>query len=78
MSKYDDERLHGKKLNIKIRADRVKLFKLDHKYNFKGFIEAGENKHGVCDIIMIVEHTETFILTFLKIAKVSSHQGVDI
>ena len=56
MRKFDDENLFGKKEKIKITSDRLKTFKLDPKYNFKGFIEAGKNKHDTSDIIMIVEN----------------------
>ena len=56
MRRFDDENSHGKKEKIKITSDRLKTFKLDPKYNFKGFIEAGKNKHDTSDIIMIVEN----------------------
>ena len=56
MRKFDDENLFGKREKIKITSDRLKTFKLDPKYNFKGFIEAGKNKHDTSDIIMIVEN----------------------
>ena len=56
MSRFDDELLYGRKEKIKITSDRLKTFKLDPKYSFKGFIEAGKNKHDTSDIIMIVEN----------------------
>ena len=56
MRRFDDENSYGKKEKIKITSDKLKTFKLDPKYNFKGFIEAGKNKHDTSDVIMIVEN----------------------
>ena len=56
LKKYDNELYHGKRETEVIRGDKIRMFKMDKRYAFKGFVEAGTNKNGESDIIMIVEH----------------------
>ena len=78
LQKYNSDHYCGKRVHETIRADKIRVFKMDNSYAFKGFIEAGTNKKGEGDIILIVEHQRDFVLTFLKIAKVSTEQTVNI
>ena len=63
---HNIEEFYGKEIGIEVPEDTIRKFDVERNYKFKGFIDIGSGNSS-----MIMENTESFTLSFVRISKVS-------